>query len=96
MTDNELQHLLKAEPEKGQRAFYDKYFNYVYTIVFAKLKSVASIEDVDECVGDVFALCFIFFDKQDVIQGNLNGSSSDDDIMKALQTFQDTCISYVD
>ena len=30
----------------------------------------------------------------DVIQGNLNGSSSDDDIMKALQTFQDTCISY--
>ncbi len=49
MTDNELQHLLKAEPEKGQRAFYDKYFNYVYTIVFAKLKTIASIEDVDEC-----------------------------------------------
>ena len=48
MTDNELQHLLKAEPEKGQRAFYDKYFNYVYTIVFAKLKTIASIEDVDE------------------------------------------------
>ncbi|MBR2123326.1 MAG: extracellular solute-binding protein [Lachnospiraceae bacterium] len=30
----------------------------------------------------------------DIIQGNLNPDSSDDDIMKALQTFQDTCISY--
>ncbi len=30
----------------------------------------------------------------DVRQGNLTPDSSDDDIMKALQTFQDTCISY--
>lgn len=30
----------------------------------------------------------------DVIQGNLTSSSSDDDLMKTLQTFQDTCISY--
>jgi arabinogalactan oligomer/maltooligosaccharide transport system substrate-binding protein len=30
----------------------------------------------------------------DVIQGNLSASSSDDDLMAALQSFQDTCISY--
>ena len=64
MTDNELQHLLKAEPERGQREFYDKYFNYVYTIVFAKLKGAASVNDVDECVSDVFVQCFLFFDSR--------------------------------
>ena len=30
----------------------------------------------------------------DVIQGNLKTDSSDDELMAALQTFQDTCISY--
>ena len=88
MTDNELQHLLKAEPEKGQRAFYDKYFNYVYTIVFAKLKTIASIEDVDECVGDVFAQCFIFFDKQEVIQGNLKAFTASVARRKAVDTYR--------
>ncbi|MGI6107120.1 MAG: extracellular solute-binding protein [Lachnospiraceae bacterium] len=32
----------------------------------------------------------------DVIQGNLSTDTSDDDLMAALQTFQDTCISYAD
>ena len=32
----------------------------------------------------------------DVIQGNLTADSSDDDLMAALQTFQDTCISYAE
>jgi arabinogalactan oligomer/maltooligosaccharide transport system substrate-binding protein len=30
----------------------------------------------------------------DVIQGNITASSSDDDLMTVLQNFQDTCISY--
>ncbi len=30
----------------------------------------------------------------DIIQGNLTSSSSDEDLLAALQTFQDTCISY--
>ena len=32
----------------------------------------------------------------DVIQGNLTADTSDDDLMKALQTFQDTCASYAE
>ena len=30
----------------------------------------------------------------DIITGTLNEKSSDEDLMAALQTFQDTCISY--
>ena len=62
MNDIELRQKLKSAPERGQRAFYDKFFNYVYTIVYARLKSYAEPEDIDECVGDVFAHCFFYFD----------------------------------
>lgn len=42
--------------------------------------------------GDYWSLATSLGD--DVISGNLTSASSDDDLMKALQTFQDTCISY--
>ena len=42
--------------------------------------------------GDYWSLATSLGD--DVISGTLNTSTSDDDLMSALQTFQDTCISY--
>ena len=88
MTDKELQHLIKAEPERGQRAFYDKYFNYVYTIVYSRLKGCASVEDIDECVGDVFAQCFLFFDKQEEISGNIKAFTASVSRRKAIDTYR--------
>lgn len=88
MNDNELRQLLKAEPEKGQRAFYDRYFNYVYTIVFSYLKNCGRIEDTDECVGDVFAQCFIYFDKQETVEGNLKAFVGAVARRRAVDTFR--------
>ena len=88
MTDNELQHLLKTDPERGQREFYDKYFNYIYTIVFAKLKGAASVNDVDECVSDVFVQCFLFFDRQETIQGDLKAFTASVARRKAVDTYR--------
>ena len=42
--------------------------------------------------GDYWTLATSLGD--DVISGTLSASSSDDDLMSALQSFQDTCISY--
>ena len=42
--------------------------------------------------GDYWTLATSLGD--DVISGKLTTSTSDDDLMKALQTFQDTCIGY--
>ncbi|MDD6504111.1 MAG: extracellular solute-binding protein [Lachnospiraceae bacterium] len=42
--------------------------------------------------GDYWTLATSLGD--DVISGNLSSSTSDEDLMAALQTFQDTCISY--
>ena len=88
MNENELRHLLKSEPEKGQRAFYDKYFNYIYTIVFAYLKNCGSTEDVDECVGDVFAQCFLYFDKQDTVEGDIKAFAASIARRRAIDAYR--------
>jgi RNA polymerase sigma-70 factor (ECF subfamily) len=87
MTDDELQQLIRNAPEVGQRAFYDRYFNYVYTIVFARLKECAGKEDVDECVGDVFAHCFIYFEKNKV-EGNLKAFVAAVARRRAIDTYR--------
>ncbi|SHM66644.1 RNA polymerase sigma-70 factor, ECF subfamily [Ruminococcus flavefaciens] len=88
MNENELRQLLKSDPDRGQRAFYDKYFNYIYTIVFSYLKNCGSIEDIDECVGDVFAECFLYFDKQETIEGNMKAFAASIARCKAVDTYR--------
>ena len=88
MNENELKQMLKSAPERGQRAFYDKYFNYVYTIVYARLKWYAVPEDIDECVGDVFAHCFLYFDKQENISGDLKAFVAAVARNKAVDTYR--------
>ena len=54
------------------------------------------LEDVPQgqYPGDYWTLATALGD--DVISGKLNSKTSDDDLMAALQTFQDTCISYAE
>ena len=73
MTDNEFQQLLILSPKNAHRAVFDEYFNYVYTIVYNRLRSVGSQEDIDECVGDVFSDVFIYFEKKKAVSGDLRG-----------------------
>ena len=55
MTDNEILSLMQETPPLGQRALFDKYYSYVYSIVNRILSGVGSPDDADECVIDVFA-----------------------------------------
>lgn len=55
MTDNEILCLMREAPPDGQRALFDKYYNYVYTIVNRIISGFGSTDDSDECVIDVFA-----------------------------------------
>lgn len=54
MSDYELQLLIRASPDKGYKALYDTYFNYVYAIIFRILRGCGSHEDVEECLVDTF------------------------------------------
>ncbi|MCR5480276.1 MAG: hypothetical protein K6F27_10530 [Ruminococcus sp.] len=62
MTEQELRNLLRRSKEAGQRAIFDQYSNYVYTIVYSKLRTCGTYEDVEECVSDVFAKIFMSLD----------------------------------
>ena len=45
MTDQQAMELLKSSPQKAHRLIFDEYYNYVYTIVFNRLRSYASREE---------------------------------------------------
>ena len=53
---------MRCSREAGQRAIFDQYGNYVYTIVYSKLHAYGTHEDIEECVSDVFAKIFMSFD----------------------------------
>lgn len=73
MTDLEAKKLLKLSPQKAHRLIFDEYYNYVYTIVFNRLRSCASREDIDECVSDVFSEVFLKYRAEKGYSGDLKG-----------------------
>ena len=54
MTDSHLKELMKKPKDVWQRALYDEYCAYVYTIAANKLKTCGTTEDIEECVADIF------------------------------------------
>ena len=73
MTHDEFRKASKSSLEKAQRMLFDEYFSYVYTIVFSRLRSCASREDIEECVGDIFADVYMCYDEEKELSGNISG-----------------------
>ena len=61
MTDNEILSLMRETPPQGQRALFDKYYSYVYSIVNRIISGFGSPDDSEECVIDVFASVMMKF-----------------------------------
>ncbi|MCR4796372.1 MAG: sigma-70 family RNA polymerase sigma factor [Ruminococcus sp.] len=87
MTDKEYERLFARSPQEAQNVLFDQYFNYVYTIVFNKLRSCAAKEDIEECVSDVFADIFAYFADGSKQNENLKGFISTVAIRKAINMF---------
>jgi RNA polymerase sigma-70 factor (ECF subfamily) len=62
MTGIELSELLSRSPEECHRVLMQEYGKYVYSIVYNKLRSYGTQEDIEECFCDVFADIFIKFE----------------------------------
>ena len=73
MTGNEYNALCRKSPDKAYKVLFDEYCNYVYAIVYNKLHSCASREDIEECVSDIFADIYFKYDTQSEYQGDLKG-----------------------
>ena len=87
MTDRDYRRLFAKSPREAQNTLFDEYFNYVYTIVFNKLRSCAAKEDIEECVSDVFADVFEYFDKDSEQNESIKGFISTVAIRKAINMF---------
>ena len=74
MTEEEPRSLLQKSKKEWHRAIFQQYGNYVYTIVYSKLRSCATHEDIEECVSDVFAEIFMHLDtdKEGSLQGYIS------------------------
>lgn len=59
MTAEETYNLMQDNPDNLYRTLLKELGRYVYVIVFNKLRSCGTDEDVEECVSDVFAELFI-------------------------------------
>lgn len=88
MTDSQFRTLLKKSPQSAHRAVFDEYYNYVYTIVFNKLRSTASREDVDECVSDVFSDIFLKYDENSSYNGDIKGLISVVAVNRSIDMFR--------
>lgn len=73
MTDNEYKKIYAKDPTAAQTALFDEYLSYVYAIVYNKLRSCGSREDMEECVGDVFSAVFISYDRSGSFDGDMKG-----------------------
>lgn len=54
IVEYELLKLLLTRPEKGLEVLMDSYMGLVYAVVADKLLGVIAINDIEECVSDVF------------------------------------------
>lgn len=88
MTDNEYRRLFEKSPAEAQNTLFEEYINYVYSIVFNKLRSCGSAEDIEECVSDVFSAVFLCYDSKQNINGDLKGYIGKIAANKAINTFR--------
>lgn len=91
MTDNEYRVLYDKDPNAAQTALFDEYLSYVYAIVYNKLRSCGSREDMEECVGDVFSAVFISYDRNGKFDGDLKGFIGTIASRKAIQMYRSLC-----
>lgn len=55
----------KSARQDFHRKIFEQYYNYVYAIVFNKLRSIASAEDIEDCIGDIFSDIYIYYSKNE-------------------------------
>ena len=54
MTEQKIRILIAENPDQGNKALFDTYYNYVYAIVYRKIQGTGTHMDAEECVIDVF------------------------------------------
>ncbi|TYQ16294.1 UNVERIFIED_CONTAM: RNA polymerase sigma-70 factor (ECF subfamily) [Acetivibrio alkalicellulosi] len=86
--DQILLELLHTNPEKGLEKLIDSYAGLVYTIIYTKLNSMLSKEDIEECASAVFYEVFENRDSIDLNKGSLKAFIAVVAKRKAIDVFR--------
>lgn len=54
-----------SKNQELHRKIFEQYYSYVYAVVFNRLRNIASPEDIDDCVGDIFSDIYIHYAEND-------------------------------
>lgn len=73
MTGKEYSRLYAQSPDKAYDALFENYCDYVYAIVYNKLRRVASREDMEECASDIFSDIFFGYDRNSESSADMKG-----------------------
>ncbi len=87
MTDNEYRRLYDESPVAAQNALFNEYLKYVYSIVYNKLRSCGTQEDIEECVSDIFSAVFLGYDNSKNRNGDLKGFIGAVAVNKAINMY---------
>jgi RNA polymerase sigma-70 factor (ECF subfamily) len=91
MTGIEYSALYEKSPDKAYKELFDTYCNYVYTIVYNKIGRIASAEDVEETVSDIFADIFFSYDTGSKYENDMQGYVNTVAKRKAINTYHRLC-----
>ncbi|MCQ2490807.1 MAG: sigma-70 family RNA polymerase sigma factor [Ruminococcus sp.] len=94
MTDSEYRALFSESPEKAQRSLFDEYYRYVYSVVYSRLRAVASKEDIEECISDVFADVYAYCSREGARDGDLKGIISTVSNRRAVNMFHSLSVGH--
>ncbi len=87
MTGTEYCRLYKKSPDTAYDELFGCYCDYVYAVVYNKLRGVASREDIEECVSDIFADVFFGYDTESDFAGDMKGYISTIAKRRAINAF---------
>ncbi len=88
MNDEKLILAIKDRDEKAMAEVMQKYAKLLWTIASAVLVNAASMQDVEECVADVFIQLWQFPDKYDPAKGKLSSYLSMVTRAKAIDRYR--------
>ena len=88
MTSREISDMMQRSPAECHRALVREYGRYVYAIVFNKLRSCGTNEDIEECVSDVFADIFMKCDFDISAENDIKALISTIAKRKAIDSFR--------
>ncbi|WP_295088389.1 sigma-70 family RNA polymerase sigma factor [Ruminococcus sp.] len=100
MTDEKILTLMREAPSNGQQALFEKYYNYVFSIVSRIIKGFGSHNDSEECVIDIFASIMMKMHPDDNISlksyiGTVARNTAIS-MRRSLASKNNSCISYDD